>query len=99
MSIHCKKTSVSRQGIPSARAVVAGQNYQSGGKINLFPSVWMFVPAPTDGFFNSVTLQSYMTYALGGSSVSYHGSHAGGDIFLEICHWIFCVYMKIVTVD
>jgi hypothetical protein len=49
----------------------------------------MFVPAPTGGFFNRVALQYYMTYALAGSSVSYHGSHTGGEIFLEIYHWIF----------
>ena len=36
MCLHCKKTSVSHQGIPSARAEEAGQNYQSDGKLTFF---------------------------------------------------------------
>jgi hypothetical protein len=54
-----KKTSVSHQEFHQPERNGAGGNYQSDGKINLFP-------APTGGFFNSVTLQSYMTSALTG---------------------------------
>ncbi len=42
------------QKIPSARVEGAGPNYQAGGKLTFFTSAWMFGPAPTGGFFNSV---------------------------------------------